>query len=133
MAGVSKSTVSRVLSGKGKACHIATATEVRVRAVASQLGYQPNLIARNMALGLGGSLTRSNTPIIPVMASSEAAPVSEIMVTPPPQPEPVIPAVAVIEPVAGAEPAGAAGGAESGSGNPSPQSSPSRGEEESAS
>lgn len=58
-AGVSKSTVSRVLAGKGNECRIATATQARVRATAIQLGYEPNPIARDMALGKGVSLTRS--------------------------------------------------------------------------
>ena len=42
VAGVNKSTVSRVLNGKAAACRIPPVTQNRVRAVASQLGYQRN-------------------------------------------------------------------------------------------
>lgn len=41
-AGVNKSTVSRVLNGKADSCRIPPVTQNRVRAVASQLGYQRN-------------------------------------------------------------------------------------------
>ena len=38
-AGVSKATVSKVLSGKGSALRISPATQSHVRSVANQLGY----------------------------------------------------------------------------------------------
>ena len=50
-AGVSKTTVSRVINGKLDKFRIGLATQARVRAVARQLGYQPNAIARDVALG----------------------------------------------------------------------------------
>lgn len=42
VAGVNKSTVSRVLNGKAAACRIPPVTQNRVRAAASQLGYVRN-------------------------------------------------------------------------------------------
>jgi LacI family transcriptional regulator len=45
-AGVSKMTVSRVISGKGR---IAAGTRVRVMRIIDELGYHPNLIARSLA------------------------------------------------------------------------------------
>lgn len=44
--GVSASTVSRALSGKGR---ISPATRERVRKLAEELGYQPNAVARALA------------------------------------------------------------------------------------
>ena len=52
-AGVSKSTVSRVINGIGKVTRISPATQARVLAVAHQLGYQTNLLAQNISLGKG--------------------------------------------------------------------------------
>ena len=52
-AGVAKSTVSRVVGGKGDQSRICHDTQVRILAVARQLGYQPNQIARDVALGKG--------------------------------------------------------------------------------
>jgi DNA-binding LacI/PurR family transcriptional regulator len=45
LAGVSHSTVSRVLSGSSL---ISPETSARVRAVAAEVGYQPNLVARSL-------------------------------------------------------------------------------------
>ena len=45
-AGVSKSTVSRVLSNNGR---ISKATKQKVNDVIKKLGYQPNITARNLA------------------------------------------------------------------------------------
>ena len=55
-AGVSKSTVSRVINGMGKATRISPSTQDRVRAVAGQLGYRTNLVAQNISLGKGISI-----------------------------------------------------------------------------
>lgn len=44
---LSESTVSRILNGKGRASE---ATRQRVRDYASEVGYRPNLIARNLRL-----------------------------------------------------------------------------------
>lgn len=60
VAGVSKTTVSRVMNGRLDRFRIGLATQARVRAVASQLGYQPDPIARDIALGKGRP-TRSVT------------------------------------------------------------------------
>ena len=45
-AGVSKMTVSRVLSGKG---HVASQTAEKINRIAAEVGYQPNLIARSLS------------------------------------------------------------------------------------
>ncbi len=45
-ANVSKMTVSRVLSGKG---HVAPETAKRIKEIISEMGYQPNLIARSLS------------------------------------------------------------------------------------
>ncbi|MEI6166115.1 MAG: LacI family DNA-binding transcriptional regulator [bacterium] len=50
-AGVSISTVSRVVCGKATSNRIPTSTQNRVSAKARELGYQPNLIARDIVLG----------------------------------------------------------------------------------
>ena len=47
-AGVSAMTVSRALSGKGR---IADATRQRITAIAAELGYRPNLLARELKQG----------------------------------------------------------------------------------
>jgi DNA-binding LacI/PurR family transcriptional regulator len=49
-AGVSQSTVSLVLSGKG-AGRVSEATQERVRQAARQLGYRPNVAAQALRLG----------------------------------------------------------------------------------
>lgn len=46
LVGVSPSTVSRALSGKGR---ISPAMRERIRKVAEELGYQPNMLARGLA------------------------------------------------------------------------------------
>lgn len=46
IVGVAPSTVSRALSGKGR---ISPATRERIRKVAEELGYQPNVLARGLA------------------------------------------------------------------------------------
>jgi DNA-binding LacI/PurR family transcriptional regulator len=51
-AGVSQSTVSLVLSGKG-AGRVSAATEATVRAAALELGYRPNFAARALKTGAG--------------------------------------------------------------------------------
>ena len=50
-AGVSVSTVSRVVCGKATSNRIPASTQNRVSAIARELGYQPNLTARDMVLG----------------------------------------------------------------------------------
>ena len=49
-AGVSQSTVSLVLSGKGEG-RVSAATQERVRRCARELGYRPNLAAQALRLG----------------------------------------------------------------------------------
>ncbi|MBC7317674.1 LacI family DNA-binding transcriptional regulator [Candidatus Bipolaricaulota bacterium] len=46
IVGVAPSTVSRALSGKGR---ISPTTRERIRKVAEELGYQPNMLARGLA------------------------------------------------------------------------------------
>ena len=55
-ANVSISTVSLVVNGKADRRRISPATQERVTAVARQLGYQPNQIARDIVLGRGKPL-----------------------------------------------------------------------------
>jgi LacI family transcriptional regulator, repressor for deo operon, udp, cdd, tsx, nupC, and nupG len=50
-AGVSQSTVSLVLSGKGRG-RISAKTEEAVRAAAAELGYRPNVAARTLRTGV---------------------------------------------------------------------------------
>ena len=50
-AGVSISTASRVICGKAAGNRIRPSTQNRVLAAARELGYQPNLMARDMVLG----------------------------------------------------------------------------------
>src|SRR6478609_1686545 len=47
-AGVSVSTVSKILSGSAAASQIPPHTVERVRRAAAQLGYIPNVVARNL-------------------------------------------------------------------------------------
>jgi LacI family transcriptional regulator len=47
-AGVAPSTASAVLNGREVEARIAPATQERVRAAAEELGYRPNLAARNL-------------------------------------------------------------------------------------
>ena len=62
-AGVSKTTVSRVINGKLHGFRIGLATQARVRSIASQMGYQPDPVARNVALGKGAPPRPSRPPI----------------------------------------------------------------------
>jgi DNA-binding LacI/PurR family transcriptional regulator len=55
-AGVSTTTVSHVLSGKGR---ISEGTRRRVREVAAELGYQPSALARRLSNGRVGMLALS--------------------------------------------------------------------------
>jgi DNA-binding LacI/PurR family transcriptional regulator len=50
-AGVSTATVSHALSGKGR---IPESTRARIRAIAAEMGYQPNAAARRLAGGRTG-------------------------------------------------------------------------------
>lgn len=49
--GVSKATVSWVLSGKGDSRRISQATQKRVKDFAAKHNYQPNMLARSLSLG----------------------------------------------------------------------------------
>ena len=60
-AGVSKTTVSRVMNGRLDRFRIGLTTQARVRAVARQLGYQPDPVARDIAFGKNRA-PRSVTP-----------------------------------------------------------------------
>ncbi|WP_286175117.1 LacI family DNA-binding transcriptional regulator [Enterobacter sp. Cy-643] len=50
-AGVSKATVSRVLSGKG---YVSESTKTQVYQAIQETGYRPNLLARNLATSKSG-------------------------------------------------------------------------------
>ena len=50
-AGVSQSTASIVLNGKGNQYRISAATQQRILEVAKELGYQPNISARRLRSG----------------------------------------------------------------------------------
>jgi len=63
-AGVAKTTVSAVLNGKANQYRICRNTQVRILAAVKELGYQPNAIARNIALG---------NPSIPATGKSKPA------------------------------------------------------------
>jgi LacI family transcriptional regulator len=57
-AGVSKITVSRVLTGKGKGVRTGAKERAgRIRAIAHRLGYRPNVAARIFSTGRFGSIT----------------------------------------------------------------------------
>ena len=49
-AGISISTVSLVMNGKADTFRISPTTQARIRSIALQLGYQPNLVARDIVL-----------------------------------------------------------------------------------
>jgi len=134
-AGFSKSTVSRVLNGKADGNRISHDAQSRILAVARQLGYQPDPIARNIALGkcgpqwlplrepivtleqfAVGSPPSAAEPIpMPEIPCPTPAPVIEEIPTPvavaeptpPPQPEPTSVSMPVVEetPVVIPEPA----------------------------
>ena len=55
MAGVSASTVSIVLNGKGDEMRISRQTQEKIRSIASELGYLPNLAARSLRNGSIGA------------------------------------------------------------------------------
>jgi LacI family transcriptional regulator, repressor for deo operon, udp, cdd, tsx, nupC, and nupG len=76
-AGVSQSTVSLVLSGKG-AGRISAKTEALVRATAAELGYRPNVAARTLRTGtartVGLVVTDVTHPFFgPVLRGAQAA------------------------------------------------------------
>jgi DNA-binding LacI/PurR family transcriptional regulator len=76
-AGVSQSTVSLVLSGKG-AGRISARTEEAVRAAAAELGYRPNVAARTLRTGttrtVGLVVTDVTHPFFgPVLRGAQAA------------------------------------------------------------
>ena len=49
--GVSKATVSWVLSGKGDSHRISQATQKRVKDFAAEHNYHPNMLARSLSIG----------------------------------------------------------------------------------
>lgn len=51
LAGVSTSTVSFVLNGKGKQMRISTAVEKKIKSLATKHGYQPNQVAISLRTG----------------------------------------------------------------------------------
>lgn len=69
-AGVTKQTVSNVLSGR---VAVRPATEARVRAAIAELGYVPNLVARSLATGS----TRTVGLFVPTVSTAFYAEVVE--------------------------------------------------------
>lgn len=59
-AGVSRTTVSHALNGKG---NLSATTIERVRAVATELGYQPNVVARGLRQARLGVLSLVIRPL----------------------------------------------------------------------
>ncbi|MDT3329851.1 LacI family DNA-binding transcriptional regulator [Microbacterium sp. KSW-18] len=55
-AGVSRTTASLVLSGRGDEMRIAEASQERVRLVAAELGYRPNMISAGLRSGTSRTL-----------------------------------------------------------------------------
>jgi DNA-binding LacI/PurR family transcriptional regulator len=55
-AGVTQATVSRVLSGKGKAQRISAQTQERVRTLANEMNYIPSFAARSLVRGKTNSI-----------------------------------------------------------------------------
>jgi len=68
LAQVHPSTVSRVLNSAARS-RVTAATAVRIRAIASELGYQPNLMARGLRTrrtrSVGVIVTDISNPVIP--------------------------------------------------------------------
>ncbi len=69
-AGVSISSVSRVINGKAERYRIGSSAQARVLTAVRQLGYQPDTIARNVALGKGVP-PRSAAPVTPFCGISD--------------------------------------------------------------
>jgi LacI family transcriptional regulator len=74
LAGVDASTVSRVLSGKGKSARIGDETAERIRAIALEHGYRPNLAARSLRTSrthtLGLLVTDLSNPFFATIAAA---------------------------------------------------------------
>lgn len=68
-AGVSRTTASLVLSDRGEELRISEAVQRRVRQVAAELGYRPNLVSA----GLRGGSTRTIGLISDTVATSQLA------------------------------------------------------------
>ena len=115
-AGVDKSTVSRVLSGKGDQWRVCPATQNRIREVAHQLGYAPSSLihfrppARELlkenVVGLTGEMTAAAQTPKPEIPAIEPVPSAEAV----PEPAPVavsLPNVTVVETPIEAEPVAA--------------------------
>ncbi|NJM16958.1 MAG: LacI family transcriptional regulator [Bacteroidales bacterium] len=54
--GVSKTTVSFVLNGKGNERNISKGTQERILKLAAALDYQPNLVAQNLKKGVTNTI-----------------------------------------------------------------------------
>lgn len=68
-AGVSSSTASLVLSGRGPELRISTVVQDRVRAAATELGYRPNIVS----VGLRKGSTRTLGLVSDTVATSQMA------------------------------------------------------------
>lgn len=55
-AGVSRATASLVLSGRGDELRISETSQERVRRVATELGYRPNMVSTSLRKGTSGTL-----------------------------------------------------------------------------
>ncbi len=82
LAGVNSSTVSRVLSGKGKSARIGDDTSRRIIDIAGELGYRPNLAARalrtNKTDTLGLLVTDLSNPFFATIAAACEAEASSL-------------------------------------------------------
>lgn len=55
-AGVSRSTASLVLSGRGDELRISETSQTRVRQVAMEFGYRPNMVSASLRKGTSGTI-----------------------------------------------------------------------------
>ena len=97
-AGVSKATVSKVLSGKGSALRISPATQSHVRSVANQLGYVLGPIIRYRPAEIDDRSEttddRSETTDDRLQTTDDSPKTTPVEAEPPPQdPAPVLPTV----------------------------------------
>ncbi|MEI7880966.1 MAG: helix-turn-helix domain-containing protein [bacterium] len=97
-AGVSKATVSKVLSGKGSALRISPTTQSHVRSVAAQLGYVLGPIIRYRPAEIDDRPQDQNLEPTPTPTPPMTPPVDPVVVTPPPSGPPPPASTPVLRP-----------------------------------